>query len=327
MKNHTNKTTENRPVAVANNENGSHHRLPFNLCPPQNQALVAADHRLATVEATPVAEIANLGLPAPLTPGSLRRRSRNGKIARLPKIDRDMVNRMLFNNIPYPQIAKALREIGIYATARNISNWKTRGGYKEWCGEQERQLQLSLIQDNLIDYVRKNDAGQLAEVGLQVAATQLSSSFLHPDVSRQLAADPKTYSQAVDMLCRLSTHLQALQKDRNKAVDRAALKGTGEHFQHEQENIVDGVRSIFSGTHVNDKPVPHRNDVRVRDELPYREPPPVTLTREQKMAIFRLNGIDPLNPPWRQTQNPKPAETKKEDEANAGAKEAPSTPL
>src|SRR5438874_12196296 len=29
---------------------------------------------------------------------------RNGKIARLPKLERDMVNRMLFNNIPYAKI-------------------------------------------------------------------------------------------------------------------------------------------------------------------------------------------------------------------------------
>src|SRR5882762_3246113 len=65
---------------------------------------------------------------------------RNGKIARLPKLERDLVNRMLYNNLPHSKIAAALDEIGIRVTQRNISNWKTRGGYNEWCAEQERQL-------------------------------------------------------------------------------------------------------------------------------------------------------------------------------------------
>jgi hypothetical protein len=38
---------------------------------------------------------------APTAP-ALRRRLRLGKIARLPKAERDMVNRLLLNNVPYP---------------------------------------------------------------------------------------------------------------------------------------------------------------------------------------------------------------------------------
>src|SRR5207253_4376699 len=56
---------------------------------------------------------------------------RNGKIARLPKLERDMVNRMLHNHVPYPRIVAALDELEIKVTERNISNWKTRGGYQE----------------------------------------------------------------------------------------------------------------------------------------------------------------------------------------------------
>ena len=39
--------------------------------------------------------------------------TRNGKIARLPKLERDMVNRMLQNNLPYPAIVGALDEVGL----------------------------------------------------------------------------------------------------------------------------------------------------------------------------------------------------------------------
>src|ERR1051326_8188726 len=55
--------------------------------------------------------------PPPIDPPTLRPipqqrasapKSRNGKIARLPFLERDMVNRMLRNNIPYSNIAEAL---------------------------------------------------------------------------------------------------------------------------------------------------------------------------------------------------------------------------
>ena len=81
---------------------------------------------LATIGASQVPE--SLGR----TPGSLvspsGRHVRKGKIARLPKLERDMVNRMLQNNVPQDRIVAALDDLGIRVTLRNISNWKTRGG-------------------------------------------------------------------------------------------------------------------------------------------------------------------------------------------------------
>src|SRR5438067_11820917 len=76
-------------------------------------------------------------LEANIQPRASSTRVRNGKIARLPKLERDLVNRMLYNNIPHRHIVGALDELQIQVTERNISNWKTRGGYKEWCAEQE----------------------------------------------------------------------------------------------------------------------------------------------------------------------------------------------
>src|SRR6516165_10354700 len=44
---------------------------------------------------------------------ALRPRTRNGKVARLPFPQRDMINRMLRNNIPHSRIVDALDEHGI----------------------------------------------------------------------------------------------------------------------------------------------------------------------------------------------------------------------
>src|SRR5205823_3958524 len=78
---------------------------------------------------------------------------------------------------------------------------------------------------NLTDYLRKNDAGQLPEVGLQIAATQLSHMLLQPDAVQKLTAEPEKYSKVVDMLCRLATQIQTLQKDRDEAVKRSSQVG------------------------------------------------------------------------------------------------------
>src|SRR5258705_12409573 len=96
--------------------------------------------------------------PNPLIPSVARPRARNGKIARLPYPERDMVNRMLRTNITHENIKGALEEHGIRVTERNISNWKTRGGYAEWCAEQDRAVEARILQDNLLEHLRHIDA-------------------------------------------------------------------------------------------------------------------------------------------------------------------------
>src|SRR6266704_1790991 len=267
----------------------------------QEEHLAIIEHHPATSPAGPGA------LPIQHFNDNLTRatkpHARNGKIARLPKLERDMVNRMLNNNIPHSKIVAALDENGITVTERNVSNWKTRGGYKEWCAEQERQLQLSHLQDNLADYLRKNDATQIPEVGLQVAATQLSSMLLNPDAVQQLAANPQHYSEVVDMLCRLSTHINTLQKDRNDAVRRASIRDTAEHLKREEEKSVELTRWVYSakiGKGPRDPEIPHRNDLPKRDELPYREPPPKVSLLDVLQHMHKKKSASP--PPSPQTK-------------------------
>src|SRR6516164_707202 len=162
----------------------------------------------------------------PTAAAHLGQRMRNGKIARLPRLERDMVNKLLHNNIPYSKIVWALEDRGISVTERNISNWRTRGGYKEWCAEQENQLRLAHLQDHLTDYLRKHDAQQLPEVGLQIAATQLTSLLMNPQTAAPLLADPAKYALVVDSLDKCSARLTELQNERYEDVRRARIRDT-----------------------------------------------------------------------------------------------------
>src|SRR2546427_916957 len=198
-------------------------------------------------------------LPAP----KAKRRARNGKIARLPYPELDMVNRMLRNNIPYSKIVGALEEHGFRVTERNVSNWKTRGGYKEWCAVQDRALDIRLLQDNLTECLRKHEASQLPEVGLQLAATHLSQFLLSPEAEQQLATDPQAYSRTVATLCRLTSQIHTLQKYCDDSAKELGHDHNPERIKREDEKHVEVTRNIYSaaklGQTIHERDIPHRN--------------------------------------------------------------------
>jgi hypothetical protein len=218
-------------------------------------------------------------LSAPSTTATpLGKRLRNGKIARLPKLERDLVNKLLHNNVSYSQIVWALDERNITVTERNISNWRTRGGYKEWCAEQENQLRLAHLQDHLTDYLRKHDAQQLPEVGLQVAATQLTSLLMNPQTAAPLLANPDKYARIVDSLDKCSARLKELQNDRYENVRRASIRDTVPNIRSEEAREIEIVRKIASAEKLpessRDEIIPNRNELPPREVMPYIPPGP-----------------------------------------------------
>jgi hypothetical protein len=181
----------------------------------------------------------------PVSPPVQRRKlRRTGRIASLPKIWRDMVSRMIWNGVPYKNIVLALDEGGLSATERNVSNWAT-GGYLEWRLEQEAVLQNRLDQDHLVEHLRRDDASELPEVGLQAAATRLSQILLQKTTqAHELETDLDNFSKMVDVLCRLNKEIAVLQKSRDdsrrslgRAHDPARIKDCDELSVNEHERF------------------------------------------------------------------------------------------
>ena len=64
---------------------------------------------------------------------------RTGKVARLPKDIREIVNRLIEDGCTYLYIIKRLEELGHPGfLEHNISRWRT-GGYQSWLQEQENR--------------------------------------------------------------------------------------------------------------------------------------------------------------------------------------------
>jgi len=207
-------------------------------------------------------------VPAPpaavAPPAPFKTRTRCGKIARLPTGERDMVNRMLRDAVPYEKIVQALDEAGVKVTERNVSNWKTRGGYREWCLAQDHAVALHVHQDNLISLLRKENATDVSEVGLQTVATRLSQFFLTPQADELLAANPQEYHRRVAELNRINAELLKIQKYRDECARNLGSKHDPERIRREDEEEFEDIRKVFSSNHETDatgreRSIPPRN--------------------------------------------------------------------
>ena len=171
---------------------------------------------------------------------------RKGRIACLPKLQRDMVNRMITNGVPYKNIVEALDEAGFAVTERNISNWAT-GGYLEWRFEQDLILQNKLDQDHLVDHLRRDDASELPEVGLQAAATRISQILVQKTASAaDVEANLGAFSQMVDVLCRLNREIGVLQKQRDDSRRTLGPAHDAPRIKNEEEKSARDLERFYS---------------------------------------------------------------------------------
>ena len=146
---------------------------------------------------------------AGVSPASGSEGRRNGKIARLPKATRDMINRMLDDGLPYRVILDELGEAGEGINLQNLTNWK-QGGYQDWLKNQQLIEQTRAQIESAIDLLHEtgdvNPAVILQACNL-VGATQLLRALLdHGDeaVTKLLMDKPQTYISILNVVCRLA---------------------------------------------------------------------------------------------------------------------------
>ena len=154
----------------------------------------------------PQAQVLDAKLQSLDAPSAARR---NGKIARLPKPTRDMINHMLDDGLPYHVIIDELGEAGEGLNAQNLTNWK-QGGYQDWLKHQELIERVKAQVEAATDLLRETgnlDTSKIYEACHLVAAVQLFDGLLEygEEALKKILMDkPATYISLLNVVCNLA---------------------------------------------------------------------------------------------------------------------------
>jgi hypothetical protein len=134
-------------------------------------------------------------------------KTRKGKIARLPKETRDVVNMMIRDGATYQQINQMLEKHDCFGVGeQNLTNWR-EGGYQDWLKEQERLEDMRAKREFALEVVRQNEGSKIHEATLQLAASQLYEVITEFDLGGLkglLREQPENYARLVNSLAKLS---------------------------------------------------------------------------------------------------------------------------
>src|SRR5438093_6904639 len=104
-----------------------------------------------------------------------KERRSHSKIAQLPKVLRDLINRMLDDGAPYARIIEKLEQstdppLPYPISEMNISRWYDTG-YQHYLAQQERLAYVRLNREAALEMVAGDDTATLPEATLQIIAS------------------------------------------------------------------------------------------------------------------------------------------------------------
>jgi hypothetical protein len=134
---------------------------------------------------------------------------RNGKIAQMPREQRDALNRMLSNGAPYDSIIDHFHSLGTELNRQNISNWKA-GGYEDWLAQQAWLAEINHESESASDLA---NAGGVDDTALHQGVIRLAVIQIFKSLkSERLKDDAPNYTRLLNTLARLSREALCLRK-------------------------------------------------------------------------------------------------------------------
>jgi hypothetical protein len=132
---------------------------------------------------------------------------RNGKIAKLPREQRDRLNQMLDNGATHADIIAHFQLLDIHLNGANISHWKS-GGYQDWLLQQELLASFAAESEWAGDLGQSGDDTVLHQGVIRLAVVQIFQALKH----QQLRDDPQNYTRMLNALARLTREALCLRK-------------------------------------------------------------------------------------------------------------------
>jgi hypothetical protein len=150
-----------------------------------------------------------------------------GKIATLPKEQRDTINRLLLDGATYALVADRMADSGVFLNLENVSNW-FKTGFQEFLEHLNRLDYHRARYEAASDLLQNADTARLPEASLQTAAAQiydLLGQLAPTALASSIGDDPDRYTRLLNALSRVTREALALQKHRDAcARARAAIQ-------------------------------------------------------------------------------------------------------
>jgi hypothetical protein len=125
----------------------------------------------------------------------------------MPKEDRQSLNEMLRDGLPYTAILKKFANKKYNLNEDVLSRWYS-GGYQDWLDEQACLDEMRVRLDFASDVVTHPNANRLTEASLRVALLRMYNLLLDfdpIDFKEALSTSPGLYAKILDSVCKLTS--------------------------------------------------------------------------------------------------------------------------
>jgi hypothetical protein len=142
-----------------------------------------------------------------------------GKIAELPKEQRDLINSMLDDGATYKTIEEDMAKLGVSLNGENLSNW-FNGPYQDYVRHCEWRAEMRLLRESASDVGVLSDGQQFQETLVQVSLTDIFRALRDPATK----ADPLNHIRLFNALARLNREALGLRKYNDFLAQQAAAQ-------------------------------------------------------------------------------------------------------
>src|SRR5215471_20884828 len=186
-----------------------------------------------------------------------------GKIAALPREQRELINQMLVEGSTYPAICEKLLEHGVSLNTQNVSNWHN-GAHQDWLLHQEWREDTRTLRDAALELTDGCDPSRFNQAALHLASIQIFAALRHlprGPLEQKLGGDSGSFARLVNALSRATRETLNAQKyldacTQARAILQRVVKDPKRKLDQEETRAIVRAVDRVLGLNFEDEPNP-----------------------------------------------------------------------
>jgi hypothetical protein len=178
---------------------------------PSNQTQIPTSN-CQTLNSAPASAVSDTPAHRPSDTFRSHRRKPRGKIAELPKIQRDLINHLLDEGATYKAVCTELAQQAVKLNPENVSNWFNTG-YQVHVDHQLWLQRIVEVRESASELCENYDPVKFHQAVNQLATVQIFKALQ----SLKFNDDPQAHTRMLNALARLGREALALKKAQDDA--------------------------------------------------------------------------------------------------------------